>query len=459
MSKPESLRDLPKVDVVINSPSAKGLMEKHGGSAVTNAVRSVIADLREELLKGNSRSDLDPESVISRTRALLEQRARPALRRIINATGIILHTGLGRAVIPPSAIEAMCEVAGYCNVQTDLETGERARREANVLQIVQRLTGAETALVVNNNAGATLLVLRALAQDREVVISRGELIEIGGSFRLPDIMTQSGAIMREVGTTNRTRPSDYESAIGPNTALLMKASKSNYEIVGFAEETGIEQLAAIGRSSGIPVADDLGCGAIVNLDCFGAPPERTMRDSLDAGADIALSSTDKLIGGPQGGLIVGKKSLLDQIRRHPLYRTLRVDKLTLAGLEATLKLFENPETLAATHPLYAMIAKPKAKMTEQAERLAAGIAAARPSWNISAVEEKSYVGGGSLPGSELPAAAVRIRSKSESPEQIALFFRRSCPPVIPYVRDDAVFLNMRTVTREESGEILHAARS
>jgi len=453
-----SPRSLPQVDVVLRLPGAAGISDRYGHNALRDAVRGVISDARAALLAdgpGTVESP-DPDEVLARALAMLERAEKPGMSPVINATGIILHTGLGRAVMPSAARAAVGEYTGYCNVQTDLETGERIRREHCIRDLVHDLTGAEDALLVNNNAGATMLVLRALARDREVIVSRGELIEIGGSFRLPDIMRESGALLREIGTTNKTHPRDYEAAVGPRTGLLLKAHKSNYAIVGFSKEVGIEDVAKVGKKHDIPVVDDLGCGALVGLERYGLEHETTMRESLEAGADIVLSSTDKLIGGPQGGLIVGRKDLLDKTRANPLYRTLRVCKLTLAALEATLRLFKAPEHLARNHPLYAAIAKSKEEMKQQAEDLARELRGRRPDWDVTVAEEVSHLGGGALPGTELPSFAVRISSSSTSAREAALMFRGSSPPVIPHVREEAVLINMRTVFPSQVDNILNA---
>ena len=324
-------------------------------------------------------------------------------------------------------------------------------------ELVRQLTGAEDVLVVNNNAGATMLVLRALAAEKEVVVSRGELIEIGGSFRLPDIMRESGAVMREVGSTNKTHVRDYEGAITPmNTALLFKAHKSNYAIVGFTKEVSIGELAAIGQEHGIPVVDDLGCGALVPLETYGLPHEMLVRESLEAGASIVLFSTDKLIGGPQGGMIVGDKALMDRIRSHPMYRALRVGKMTLTALEATLRLFLAPERLAHTHPTYAMLAKSMPDMERLAADLAQRITSLPVAWQAEVAREHSYLGGGSLPASYLPAAAIRLKHPTLGTDALAAALRTSQPSIVPHVADDCVVLNMRTISREEAELVIAA---
>ncbi|MDD4869947.1 MAG: L-seryl-tRNA(Sec) selenium transferase [Kiritimatiellae bacterium] len=454
----DKLKELPSVDSVLNLPKMVMLVEVYGHVVVAGAIRQTIETLRNDILEGKKLKpeDLTAESVAEEASSAVSMTQRSGMKRTVNATGIILHTGLGRAVMPDAVREPLSEAIGYCNVQMDLETGERIRRESCILDLVRELTGAEDAALVNNNAGATLLVLRALAKNREVIISRGELIEIGGSFRLPDIMNESGAILREIGTTNKTHPRDYESAISPKTGLLMKAHKSNFNIVGFSEEVDISQIAEIGKKHGITVVDDLGCGALIPLEQFGLPHEVTVKESLMAGADIVLFSTDKLIGGPQGGLIVGRKDLIETIRKQPLYRVIRVCKLTIAALEATLKLFRSPDLLVKKHPIYKMLAKSPVELETQALKVSKLISKKCPDWKVSVVKTITYLGGGSLPGAELPSFAVRISSGKMSADAIAKMFRMADVPVIPHISDDAVLLDMRTVSEDEIGFVVKA---
>ncbi len=450
------LRRIPAVNTVLEDTGADALAAEFGRPMLVEAVRTVVDGLREAALSGAppSSDDLTVAGVLAGTRSHLENKTVPRLRRIVNATGIVLHTGLGRAVLPRAAIDALGELWSCCNVQMDLDTGERIQREDAVRETVRHLTGAEDVLVVNNNAGATMLVLRALAQDREVVVSRGELIEIGGSFRLPDIMDESGAVMREVGTTNKTHLRDYEAAADTmRTGLLLKAHKSNFRIVGFTKEVGIAELSELGRGLGIPVVDDIGCGALIGLERFGLEHEMTVRESLEAGADIVLFSTDKLIGGPQGGMIVGRADLLARIRKHPLYRALRVGKMTLTALEATLKLFLDPEKLPQRHATYFMLSRTPEDLRAQAATVVAGIG---EGWTADAVDEPAYLGGGSLPGSSIPSIAVRLSSAQLTTDALALALRRHATPVVPHVRDDAVLLNMRTVLPDEVDTVIAA---
>jgi L-seryl-tRNA(Ser) seleniumtransferase len=454
------LRALPAVDTVLKLPAASELIERYGHRTVVEAIRAVLHAIRENVLAGKDKSShlLGAAAILAVAESALADRQHPHLKRVVNATGIVLHTGLGRAVMPPDVAEALSELTGCCNIQMDLETGERVKREHTIRELVCELTGAEDALLVNNNAAATLLVLKALAEGKEAIVSRGELIEIGGSFRLPDIMSQSGAILREVGATNKTHARDYAAAVGPDTALLLKVHKSNYEIVGFSQEVDIADIAAIGHKHDIPVVDDLGCGALVDLEAFGLEHEMTVAESLQAGADIALFSTDKLIGGPQGGLIVGRRDLLDRVRKHPLYRAFRVGKLTLAALEATLRVFRAPDALPHSHPVYTMLARPLNAIKAQAENVARQISMYHPAWAVSVEATSSRLGGGALPGSELSSFAVQISSKAASADALALQLRQAPIPVISRIKDSAILLDMRTVREPEVVDVLNACK-
>ncbi|MCL1921647.1 MAG: L-seryl-tRNA(Sec) selenium transferase [Kiritimatiellaeota bacterium] len=460
------IRQLPAVGRVLETVGAKNLTARFGHEETVAAVQTVVERLRAAVLAKEALPDdaLSPQAVLREATARLEQSCRPILKPAVNATGILLHTGLGRAPMPEAARLAVASVAGCCNLQMDLTDGARLHREHIIRDLVCGLTGAEDVLLVNNNAAGTLLALRALAQGREVVVSRGELIEIGGAFRIPDILAESGCVMREVGTTNKTHLRDYERAIAPETAMLLKVHKSNYDIIGFTKEVTIGELAALGRARGVTVMDDLGCGALVDLRTFGLAHEMTMAESLTAGADLVLASTDKLIGGPQGGLILGKRGLIDTIRRHPLYRAMRVCKMTLAALEATLRLFKNPAQLAQTHPLYFMLSRTPDELMRQAETLAAqlraqggtGIPACVDSaprlGPVAVVAHDAFLGGGSLPGQALPSFAVRI----EAPDAAALArdLREAPVPVVPRVHQDALYLDMRTVMPGECAQVV-----
>ena len=447
------LRRLPSVSKILEDTGVGLLVAEWGRSAVVDAAQAVLDELRGAM-RGGKAVDVSVDAIVRGMAARLEAGARPKMKPAINATGILLHTGLGRAPMPEAARQAVASVAGCCTLQMDMNDGARVHREHAITELVCGLTGAEDVLVVNNNAAATMLCLRALAKGREVVVSRGELIEIGGAFRIPDIMEESGAVLREVGATNKTHLRDYVRAIVPETALLLKVHKSNYDIIGFTHEVSIGELAELGLKHSIPVLDDLGCGALVNLEAFGLGHEMTIQESLAAGADLVLASTDKLIGGPQGGLIVGKKALIDTIREHPLYRALRVCKLTLAALETTLRLFKNPETLTRTHPLYRMLARTPAELKQQAEGIVAKLGMRNEELGmVSVVEHQAYLGGGSLPGQALPSFAVSIAPTGD----IATFARklREAPcPVVPRIHHGAILLDMRTVLPEECDTLI-----
>lgn len=452
-----TLRSLPAVQALLEEPRVAALSQQHGHRVVTDAAREAIDELRRGLLCGEGvGKDGNLATLAEDVMARVLLGRRPKIRRTVNATGIILHTNLGRAVLPAAARAALLEVAGYCNVETDLETGKRTQREHSIDALVRQVTGGEDVLVVNNNAGATLLALRALAAGKEVLVSRGELIEIGGSFRLPDVMAESGAIMREVGSTNKTRLSDYEQAIGPQTGLIFKANRSNFDIVGFTEEVGIAELAALAQRHHIPLVHDLGCGALIDLASFGLVPELTVQQSLALGADLVLFSTDKLMGGPQGGLIVGGRAWVERLRGHALYRALRVCKLTVAALEATLRLFQAPEHLTRDHATYAVIAKPIDEIQRQAHRLVSELMTTHGNWEISVSPESSRLGGGSSPASVLPSFVVKLWAPELSAEALAAKLRAAEVPIFSRIQADHVLLDMRTVLDSEVPDIVRA---
>jgi L-seryl-tRNA(Ser) seleniumtransferase len=424
------LRDLPSVDRLL------------GDDVLAVAPRPLaVAAARAALerARGAIRDGADPGDVVASARAELERLAAPALRRVLNATGVIVHTNLGRAPLAPAALARAVDVGGsYSNLELDLESGTRGSRQAHVAAALARLTGAEAALVVNNNAAAVLLALAALAEGREAVVSRGELLEIGDGFRIPDVLARSGARMIEVGTTNRTRAADYEHAIGPETALLLRVHQSNFRIVGFTEIPTTEELAAVARSAGLVLVDDLGSGSLADVG-----DEPTAASSLAAGADLVCFSGDKLLGGPQAGIVVGRADLVERLRRHPLQRALRADKLTLAALEGTLALHEDPERARREIPVLRMLDEPVEQVRERAERLAGLIG--------GEVEETvARVGGGALPLAELPSAACAIE------ESLAALLRVGDPPVIGIVRDGRLLLDARTLSDAEVDEAARA---
>jgi L-seryl-tRNA(Ser) seleniumtransferase len=380
----------------------------------------------------------------------LLRRSIPSLRKVINATGIVLHTGLGRAPLSASAIEAIAEGAsGYCNLEYNLESGGRGHRADHVLRLLTALTGAESATVVNNNAAATFLILRTLAAGREVIVSRGQLVEIGGSFRLPMIMAESGAILREVGTTNRTRLSDYEKTIGERTAVILRVHPSNYRVVGFSESVETAALAKLAHERGLVMVDDLGSGALVDLGALGLPQEPRIGESVKAGADIVCFSGDKLLGGPQCGVIVGRRSLIERLEAHPLMRTYRVDKLTLLALEATLRTYEESSEPAADIPLLAMLTASPKQLNQRAEALLVQLRANVPGEEFRIASDVGFAGGGSLPAEELPTVVIEWRPKAASVEAAVRALRNGETPVVARVRENCVCFDLRTIAQAD----------
>jgi len=425
-----NLRDLPSVDRLLGDD----VLAAAPRPLATAAARAALERARETIRDGG-----EPGDVLDAARAELERLSAPALRRVLNATGVIVHTNLGRAPLPAAALARAVEVGGsYSNLELDLDTGSRGSRQEHVAATLCRLTGAEAALVVNNNAAAVLLALTALADGREVVVSRGELVEIGDGFRIPDVLSRSGARMVEVGTTNRTRAVDYARAIGPDTAVLLRVHQSNFRIVGFTEHATTEELAAIAHEAALWLVDDLGSGSLSDVG-----DEPTAASSLAAGADLVCFSGDKLLGGPQAGIVVGRAELVVRLRRHPLQRALRADKLTLAALEGTLSLHEDPERARREIPVLRMLDEPVEGVRERAERLAGLIG--------GEVEETvARVGGGALPLAELPSAACAIE------ESLASALRFGDPPVLGIVRDGRLLLDARTLTDTEVDEVARA---
>ncbi|MGH3127703.1 MAG: L-seryl-tRNA(Sec) selenium transferase [Gaiellaceae bacterium] len=423
------LRDLPSVDELLRDERLAA--EPH--ELALAAARKVLDEAREQI-----RAGADPGPLIDRVVVELALARRPSLRRVLNATGVLVHTNLGRAPLADAALARVAEVgAGYSNLEYDLALGERGSRQDHLAGLLGRLTGADAALVVNNNAAAVLLALAALAEGREVVVSRGELVEIGDGFRIPEVLERSGARLVEVGTTNRTRAGDYERAIGPETALLLRVHQSNFRVVGFSEQPRLEELAAIARTHELPLVDDLGSGALAR---FGDEP--TPAESLRAGADLVCFSGDKLLGGPQAGVVVGRSELVERLRRHPLQRALRADKLTLAALEGTLLFALDPATREEL-PVLRMLHEPVETVRVRAERLAQLVG--------GEVEETvARVGGGALPLTELQSAACAVE------ESLAEPLRRGDPPVVALVRDGRTLLDCRTLTDAEVDEVAAA---
>ena len=445
--KPELLRALPKMDLLLARPALAGSPLPY--ALRRQAARQVLDEYRAALRAGalSAVPGLDEleQSVLRRGAEL----ARPALGRVINATGVVLHTNLGRAPLSPRAAAAVGEAArGYSNLEYDLSARRRGRRGAAVESLLCALTGAEAALVVNNNAAAVMLILGAMTKGKEVVISRGELVEIGGSFRVPEIMEQSGSILVEVGSTNKTHLSDYEKAITENTGAFLKVHTSNFRILGFTESVPTKDMVEVAHAHGLPVIHDLGSGVFVNLEQFGILDEPTVQQCLDAGVDVLSFSGDKLLGGPQAGIIIGKKKYIDQMKKHPLTRALRVDKMTLAALEATLRLYLDPRDAMEEIPTLKMLAVTLEQMEAKANRLRDAIAAKSSGCALSVIEELGQVGGGSVPTQMLKSRVVAIVPSAISVMELEKRLR-ACPvPVIGRINKDQYLLDVRTI--EES---------
>jgi L-seryl-tRNA(Ser) seleniumtransferase len=452
-------RRLPAVNDILAVGAVRALTDRLGNAAVKEAVRAELDALRDRLAKGETLDDeLSVDAVAVRVTARLEQTHAPKLVSVINATGIVLHTNLGRSPLADEAADAARQAAaGYVNLELDLSTGKRSSRQDAIREWVCRLTGAESATAVNNNAAATVIVLRALCAGREVILSRGQLIEIGGSFRIPEIMAVSGATLREVGTTNITRKSDFEKAIGPNTAALMQIHTSNYRVSGFTESVPLLELVALGRRHGLPVIDDVGSGALLDFARFGFHDEPLARTSITIGADLVLFSGDKLLGGPQAGIIAGRRELIERIEKDPLMRAFRLDKMTLAALEATLRLYLNEEAALHSVPVLRMLNTPLDELRGQAEELAArlgGISGV----TATVTADEAYVGGGSLPDQAMRTWVVELVAAGISDAELAARLRTGTPAVMTRVREGRVVLDVRTLLAEQGVALTEAVR-
>ncbi|PKN37531.1 MAG: L-seryl-tRNA(Sec) selenium transferase [Deltaproteobacteria bacterium HGW-Deltaproteobacteria-2] len=462
--KKELLKKLPKIDEILLILEKQNIYDLAPREIVKETCRKVVQDLRNKIVnakkKQSAESCPDAAAVAQEVEKSIKGLYRYSLRRVVNATGVILHTNLGRAPLCPEALQRIMEVGkAYSNLEFDLAKGERGQRYDHVSSLICALTGAEDALIVNNNAAAVLLVLNTLADKKDAIVSRGELIEIGGEFRIPEIMKKSASKLREVGTTNRTRLSDYEKAVNDKTGLIMKVHTSNFRIVGFTEEADIESLVALGKSRGIPVMDDLGSGCLIDLDQYGLQHEPTVRETLATGIDVVTFSGDKLLGGPQAGIIVGKKEVLTKIKKNPLNRALRIDKFTLAALEATLMHYLNP--VAAVKELRSLkaLTEPVTAVKKRAEELITKLQEENfDSLKFSLQEDFAAAGGGSLPTQQIPTVLVAVNNKKMPATKMEEKLRQFEVPIIVRVDKDEILLDLRTVAEDEFGFIVEGLK-
>jgi len=458
---PNPLRNIPSVNELLESPPLRGLVDKISHNLVVSTVRTVLDEVRAEVQTAAAEMTFPSVSDLAdRIAKQIMRHESPSLRPVINATGILLHTGLGRSPLAEEAVEAVVAVArDYASVELDLATGQRSQRKVAVEGLLKELTGAEAAMVVNNNAGATMLALSALAAGREVIVSRGQLIEIGGSFRLPNVMATSGAVLREVGTTNKTHLKDYEEAISEQTAALMLVHPGNFVVVGFTAEVEIADLVRLGHKHSLPVIHDIGSGALIDFSQFGFCGEPVAKESIQAGADLVLFSGDKLLGGPQCGIFVGSKVMVDKVQRHPMARALRVGKLTLAALAATLRLYRDPEKARRAIPLLHLLTTSAENLQNRAQRLAPQMAAAEAVEEAEAVSAATYLGGGSIPAQELSTWCVALKPSDMSVDRLATALRSGMPSVIGRVQQDRLLLDLRSVLPRQDAQLVDAVEA
>jgi L-seryl-tRNA(Ser) seleniumtransferase len=460
----ELLKKLPSVDDILKESRTLLWLEAHPRVLVLDAIRSALDTLRRSILRAaDTPSSLDERTlslaaILDLTGAILTELSEPSLQPVINATGVVVHTNLGRSILSEKAIERVAGAArSYSNLEYDIAAGERGKRYVHVEGILKRLTGVEAATAVNNNAAAVLLCLNTLARGKEVIVSRGELVEIGGSFRVPDVMERSGARLREVGTTNKTHLKDYEKAINENTGLLLKVHTSNYKIVGFTKEVSPGELALLGKKYNLPVMWDLGSGSFIDLAAYGAGGEPTVQQAVDSGVDVLTFSGDKLLGGPQAGMILGRTACLDPIRSNPLARALRIDKLTLAALDATLRQYLDRDKAVKEIPTLWMLTQPLAEISRKAELLSSGLNRINdPGLSLLVQDDTSQSGGGALPLGNFPTRTVCIRHDRLSANQIESLLRLGKPHIITRIKEGRVLFDPRTLNDNEIGKIVEA---
>lgn len=449
----EQLRRLPSITSLLEDSSVKGLLDAFPRSLVVDALNRAIDEARCRITESDTAPDAD--AIIDGAKAILDKQSAPSIRRVINATGVVLHTGLGRSPLSKAAVRAVTECAsGYCNLELELDSGARGRRVDHVASLLAEITGAEAATVVNNNAAATLMILNTVASGRSVIVSRGQLVEIGGSYRLPDMMRASGAQLCEVGTTNRTRITDYAQAIDENTAALMRVHTSNYRVVGFTQAAGIEELIQLARQHELPVIDDLGSGALFDLSEYGLGEEPNVRASINAGADLVCFSGDKILGGPQAGIIVGRKHWIERIERNPLMRTYRTGKMTLAALGATLQAYRDPDHAIANVASLAMMSASPESLKSKAETLHRMLVEKLPNEDFQVAEATSAVGGGSYPGRKLATYCVTWQPQKTGLDEALKQLRTGTPPVVARAQRERILFDVRTIDEHDHEPLL-----
>jgi L-seryl-tRNA(Ser) seleniumtransferase len=448
------LRRLPGVDSLMELCTRADFLKDIPPTVVVNSIRRVIDERRQAILNADPAIDensLRDSRMIDAVKEAVSIAMLPNLRHTINATGVVVHTNLGRSLLAPQVVANLVTIASrYSNLEYDLSVGKRGSRYSNVEDLICEISGAEAAMVVNNNAGAVLLCLETIARNKEVIVSRGELVEIGGSFRVPDVMLKSGSILKEVGTTNRTHLKDYQNAIGPNTGLLLKVHTSNYSVVGFTAEVSLRQLVDLGADCQLPVMEDLGSGTFIDFSKYGLLKEPTVQESVTSGADVITFSGDKLLGGPQAGVVVGKQRIVDQVKKNPLTRALRIDKLTLAALEGTLRLYRDEEKAARSIPTLRMIMLPLQEIQNRARQLANALKTLGDDrLRVQLIEGSSKTGGGALPLMELPSLCVGIQIEGLSPNALEKRMRDNDPPIIGRIENDLFLMDPRTIQEDE----------
>ncbi|SCY83904.1 L-seryl-tRNA(Sec) selenium transferase [Alkaliphilus peptidifermentans] len=464
MKKASLLSKLPSVDEIINHGRINEIVEDIPRTLITEKIRKTIEKYRKELLalKDDNIKEvkIDTETIVDEVLISCKKFMEMNLKEVINGTGVVLHTNLGRSILADELKEEIWAVAsGYSTLEIDVETGKRGSRYSHVVELIRFITGAEDALVVNNNAAAVMLVLSTLGKDKEVIVSRGELVEIGGSFRIPDVMEQSGAKLVDVGATNKTHLWDYENAIGENTAALMKVHTSNYRILGFTEEISLKDMVELGKRRNIPVIEDLGSGVLIDLKKYGLTYEPTVQDSVAAGTDIVTFSGDKLLGGPQAGIIIGKKQFIDKMKKNPLTRAFRIDKLTIAALEATLRCYLREDYAVSTLPTLKMITEGVISINDRAEKLLEMITDLDLNMKIEIHDDYSQIGGGALPLEKLPTKVLKIKANNISTAQLEERLRHYEKPIFTRIQDDILIIDIRTIKERDFKAICDGLRN